>query len=212
MTDHLQEVINVIPEFKTEAIAIQTSIQNLIINNKIAKPFYIPFDLDDKKPFVSFIRDWDVNNHLDYYSAINEMLFTFPSINPKAFLFAIHPQSNPFFNVNNPFDFDGIDNLIIFAISSDLAVAVEMTYTHDIASNTLVWSDDFTCTEIVDVKDPIVESFYTYSHIDENTFNYKEILNYLINHNTNLMITDEEAKVNLFHSIKKGPYSPSLLV
>ena len=52
MTDHLEEVLEVIPEFKNEVIAIQTSIQNLIINNKIAKPFFIPFDNNNMKPFV----------------------------------------------------------------------------------------------------------------------------------------------------------------
>jgi hypothetical protein len=212
MTDYLEKVSNLVPDFKSEVIAIQTSVQNLITSEKIAKPFYIPFDLDDKKPFVSFIRDWDVNNHIDYYSAINEMLFTYPSINPKVFLFAVHPESNPFFNVNNSFDFADKDNLIIFVISSEIALAVEMKYTHDFSSNTVVWSDEFTCTEVVDVKDPIVESFYTYSHIDEPTFSYKEILNYLSRNNTHLMIVDDKAKVNLYHSISKGPYSPSLLV
>jgi hypothetical protein len=212
MTDHIQEVTNIIPDFKSEIIAIQTSFQTLITTKKTAKPFYIPFDIDDKKPFVSFIRDWDVNNHLDYYSAINEMLFTYSSINAKVFLLAVHPESNPFFNVNNSFDFSEKDNLIVFVISSEIALAIEMKYTHDISSNTIVWSDEFTCNEIVDIKDPIVESFYTYSHIDEPTFAYKEILNYLSHNNTHLMIVDQEAKVNLYHSISKGPYSPSLLV
>lgn len=212
MSDHLESVIETIPEFKNEAIAIQTSIQSLIINNKIAKPFFIPIDHDDKKPFVSFIRDWNVDNHLDYFAAISEMLFAFSSFNSKAFLLAVHPESNPFFNANNQFDFAKNDNLVIFVISSDIAIAVEMTYTIDSNSQKIVWSDEFTCTEIVDIQDPIVECLYMYSHIDTPPFTYKEVLNFLSNHNTNLMIADDEAKINKFYGIQKGPYAPSLMV
>ena len=212
MTDHLEEVLEVIPEFKNEVIAIQTSIQNLIINNKIAKPFFIPFDNNNMKPFVSFIRDWNVESHLDYFAAIAEILFSFTAFDRQAFLLAVHPESNPFFNANNNFDFAKNNNLIIFVISSDTAIAVEMTYSFDSTSQNIVWSDEFTCTEIIDIQDPIVECLYMYSHIDEPPFTYKEILNFLSHHNTHLVIADEDAKINKFYSIKKGPYTPSLMV
>lgn len=212
MTDYLETINNTIPEFKNEVLGIQTSIQSLIVANKIVKPFYIPFDTDNKKPFVSFIREWDVNNYLDYYSAINEMLFSFCAISPKVFIFAIHPQSNPFFNANEKFDFAKENNLIVFVISDQMALAVEMNYTIDSNTNTLVWSDDFTCTSIEDIEDPIIESFYTYSHIEDSPFTYKEILHFLSHNNTHLMIVDEDSKANKFYSVKKGPYSPSLMV
>ncbi len=212
MTEPLEKINKFIPDFKNEVLGIQTSIEKIILEKKIVKPFFIPFDSDQKKPFVSFVRDWNTDNYDDYYSAIVEMIYTFSSVRPSSFILSIHPESNSFFNVNNKFDFDSSNNLIVFVINEDFGVAIELKYSVNFENNTITWHDQFDCTDIADIDDVMVEMLYVFSHIDVPPFEYNEVLNYLSSLNTNVMIVDETSSVNKLYNIKKGMFTPTLII
>lgn len=208
------EAINeVVPNFKSEVVSIQSSFEKQILSGSIVKPFFIPFDKDDKKPFVSFIRDWNQSRQDDYYTAIVEMISAFPAIiNGKAYMLVMHPPTNQFFDPENLFGFGSTDNIVIFVISDDYGLAVEIKYSIDSQNQKISWQDSLEIVEIKDIKNPLTEMLYIYSHIDESAFNYSEHLSYLSHLNTNVMIVDPTSTINQMYSYPKGLFVPTVLV
>ena len=115
MSLSLEEKINkVVPDYNNEVISIQTAFENLIINDKIIKPFLLIYDEQNKKPLVSFTRAWLTDNPADYFASIAEILFIIPAINTKSYILAIHPKTNPFFNANKSYPLIYENSIILF--------------------------------------------------------------------------------------------------
>lgn len=211
--DFMEAINEVVPNFKSEVVSIQSSFEKQILSGSIVKPFFIPFDKDDKKPFVSFIRDWNQSRQDDYYTAIVEMISAFPAIiNGKAYMLVMHPPTNQFFDPENLFGFGSTDNIVIFVISDDYGLAVEIKYSIDSQNQKISWQDSLEIVEIKDIKNPLTEMLYIYSHIDESAFNYSEHLSYLSHLNTNVMIVDPTSTINQMYSYPKGLFVPTVLV
>jgi hypothetical protein len=211
--DFMQAIQEVIPDFKSEVVAVQSSFEKQILSGSIVKPFFVPFDKDNKKPFVSFIRDWNQSRQDDYYTSIVEMISVFPSIvNTNAYMLVIHPATNQFFDPENLFGFGSVDNIVIFVISDDYGLAVEIKYTIDSQNQKISWQDSFEIVEIKDIKNPLTEMLYIYSHIDESAFSYAEHLNYLSHLNTHVMIVDPTSKINHMYNYPKGLFKSTTLV
>lgn len=211
--DFMEAINEVVPNFKSEVVSIQSSFEKQILSGSIVKPFFIPFDKDDKKPFVSFIRDWNQSRQDDYYTAIVEMISAFPTIiNGKAYMLVMHPPTNQFFDPENLFGFGSTDNIVIFVISDDYGLAVEIKYSIDSQNQKISWQDSLEIVEIKDIKNPLTEMLYIYSHIDESAFNYSEHLSYLSHLNTNVMIVDPTSTINQMYSYPKGLFVPTVLV
>ena len=51
--DFMQAIQEVIPEFKSEVVAVQSSFEKQILSGSIVKPFFVPFDKDNKKPLAN---------------------------------------------------------------------------------------------------------------------------------------------------------------
>lgn len=211
--DYMEAIQELLPDFKSEVVAIQSSFEKQILSGNIVKPFFIPFDKETKKPFVSFVRDWNQSRQDDYYTAIVEMISVFPSIvDNKAYMLVIHPSTNQFFDPENLFGFGSTDNIVIFVISDDYGLAVEIKYSIDSQNQKISWHDTFEIVEIKDIKNPLTEMLYIYSHIDESAFNYAEHLHYLSNLNTNVMIVDPTSAINVMYSYPKGLFTSTILV
>lgn len=211
--DFMEAIQECIPDFKSEVVAVQSSFEKQILSGNIVKPFFIPFDKEDKKPFVSFVRDWNQSRQDDYYTSIVEMISVYPSITDnKCYMLVIHPATNQFFDPENLFGFGSADNIVIFVISDDYGLAVEIKYTIDSQNQKISWQDSFEIVEIKDIKNPLTEMLYIYSHIGEPAFTYAEHLHYLSHLNTNVMIVDPTSTVNTMYSYQKGLFKSTILV
>lgn len=206
MSLSLEEKINkVVPDYNNEVISIQTAFENLIINDKIIKPFLLIYDEQNKKPLVSFTRAWLTDNPADYFASIAEILFIIPAINTKSYILAIHPKTNPFFNANKSYPLIYENSIILFSINEDFAAAVEIEY--ELKNNSVSWKQS-NFIEIVDIKDILIEMLFVYSHIDNPPFDYIQTLEYLSSTGFSVMINDETSRVNISNNLSKGIFTP----
>ena len=206
MSLSLEEKMNkIVPNCSNVIISIQTAFENLMLNDKIVKPFLLVYDDQDKKPLISFTRAWLTDNPADYFSAIAEILFIIPAINTKSYMLAIHPKSNPFFNANKSYPLIYENSIILFSISEDFGAAVEIEY--ELKDNSVSWKES-NYIEIVDIKDILIEVLFVYSHIDNPPFEYLQTLEYLSSNGFSVMINDETSKVNLKNNLSKGIFTP----
>ena len=78
--------------------------------------------------------------------------------------------------------------------------------------NQIANQEGFEIVEIKDIKNPLTEMLYIYSHIDESAFSYAEHLNYLSHLNTHVMIVDPTSKINHMYNYPKGLFKSTTLV
>jgi hypothetical protein len=200
----LENVTRMVPEFKNEMILIQSSMENLILNQKYVNPFIASFDSSHKKNFVCYTRDCIENDPQDYYSSISTLFFAAVAAESDTILLAIHPATNPYFNPQNVIPIKSKESLAVFLASDSEAYGCEVQYKKE--DKRLVWSENMDFFEIRGLVDPIIECLFVFSHTEESPFSYVDMLKYLSESSYRVMIVDEKSFANEVNNISKGVF------
>lgn len=200
-----QILLDLIPNFHDEVVALQTTFAQQIEQGNKVKPMLIVFDSNNRKPLVAFSRDSHPDVQDDFYVSVSELLFVVPTVQPKVFILVVDRNSNKYFDTEKVYPFVYQNSTVAFVVSNDTAIAVEIEYNY--IDNKVIWTDNINYFQIAEIKDIFVEMLFVYSHIDEPPIKYTEILSYLYDNGVIPMIVDELSDANQVFVLSKGVYT-----